>query len=415
MSNSPNTVATMAGLLKPTFSTTLPKLFSETSLLQKRFGWSDEALVGDKYRIPLTVKLPWGFTPGGAAGAVVTYEDARNGVTVNSEVDSYAGFLIEQASATVLDRAAKAGPAAFKAAAAQIGQNMAIQQRNINEMQILHGQTGLMTVGAAVAGQVITVSDETWSDGLASVLEGAVIDVFSDLVGTVRQAALVVSAVDLDAKTLTVTGTTTGITTSDVIFLQKCQTATTGVMMEPVGIYKQISAQTGTVFGVNKATYSSYRGRVSATTGTLTAGKLLTLASKIVSRGFQGKLIALMSPKAHATLNAANMAARMFDSSYSVTKASNGSEDLTFKGKGVEIECLVHPYAHDGRILMFPAAEGYVKRGGAVDLSFQIPSSDLEYILPIATTSAVQFQCRSDFFFVLTQVNWTGVMTGITY
>lgn len=414
MANAAENFTTNAGLLKPVFGEAI-NLMPEVALYQKWFPYSASEKTGKYYEFPFIVKYPWGLTMAGNTGALIALEDPRNGQTVDCQIDSYEQVLRNQASYALLDRAAAQGEQAFKAANQLIAEMMAVQVRNIKEALMIHGQTGLMTAGAAVSGQVVTFSDETWSPGLASILEGAVVDFFQSDLSTVRQAGVVVASCDLDAKTITFTGTLTGITTGDVMFLQK-GLASGGTFAEQVGLYKQIAATTGTVFNINKATYSAYRGSVTSTVGAITPGKLLKAASKIINKGFvKGTLKAVMPPITFGELNALAMANRVFDKSYSTTVSENGSDGLKFHSNGVTIDCVAHPFYQEGKVILHPENPAWFKNSGAVDVSFKIPGSTMEYVVPIAGYTGVEYQGRWDSYFAALRPNWCGVMTGVTH
>ncbi len=414
MTNSAENLTTSAGLLKPVFGE-LENLLPEVAWYQNEYKFSQEAAVGKYYEFPFIVKYPWGLTMAGSSGALTTLEDPRNGQTVDCQILSYEQVLRNQASYALLDRAAAAGPKAFKAAGALIGEMLAVQVRNVKEMTMIHGQTGLMTAGASVAGQVVTFSDETWSPGLAAVLEGAQVDFFQSDLSTSRALAVTVASCDLDAKTITFTGTVAGIVSGDVMFL-KGSLAAGGAFSEQVGLYRQVTAQTGTILNIDKALYSAYRGSVTASVGAITPGKLLKHVAKSISKGFvKGKMYAVMAPSTFSDLNALAMAGRVFDSSYSTKVSENGSDGLIYHNNGVSVECIAHPFFHDGKIITHPAEKAWMKNGGALDVSFKIPGAQLEYILPIAGSTGVEFQGRWDSFFASLRPNWCGAMTGITH
>lgn len=401
----------MAGVLKPVFAKQLIKLLPESAILQRRFPFSDEARLGDSYQVPLLLKNPQGVTLAGSAGDVVTLNSPLNSKTENAKILSFETVWRDQASYGFLDRAMEQGQGSFVKAITFLGQNLASQARNLNEAALLWGQMGIATV-SGLASQVITVTDDSFAPGILALLEGAVIDVYQADLSTSRQLGLVVTGVDLDAKTITVTGVTTGIVNTDVVFI-KGGCAGSGNFNEMVGLWKQCSATTGSIFGIAKQTYSAYRGSVMTSVGPLTAGKLLTGAAKAVARGFQGKLIAIMSPKSYAVLNANSMAQRMFDGSYSTAKATNGTDALEYKSNGVTVEPLAHPMMHEGKVLVVP--EEYVKRGGAKDVSFAIPGTSDQFLLPVQGSNAVELQCSLDQFIFAERPSWTVAMSGITY
>jgi hypothetical protein len=402
----------LAGLLKPTFSKTIPSMLPEAAICQERWKFAEEARVGDQFWQPMLLQPPQGLTPVGASPGVVSMNAAIASKTAFAKISSYENVLRDQISYGALDRAREEGKTAFANSLKFVGANLAMQLRNYNEMSLLFGQTGILSV-ASLASQVITISDDSWSPAIAGLLENAIIDVYQSDLSTSRQLGLVVTAVDLENKTLTVTGTTTGIVSTDVIF-PKGACAGSGSFNEQLGLWGQISTTSGNVFSLSKTTYSAYRGNVFSTVGPLTPGKLLKWAARIQARGFaKGKLLAFMSPRAFAALDALSMSQRVLDDSYSASVVRNGADSLEYRFNSLVIEPVSHPFFHEGKLLMTP--DNYIVRSGAKDIDMKVPGSAMEYFLPMLDSTGVQLQASSDVFIFAQRPNWSAAVSGITY
>jgi hypothetical protein len=257
-------------------------------------------------------------------------------------------------------------------------------------------------------------------------LEGGYVDLYqSDLATPVTNAqAVKVSAVDIDAGTITVVtpSNPTSNVAGYVIFLRGANAS--GTFAEMVGLRKQIGATTGTVFNIAKATYSAWRGNLVTSIGTFGAGPLLNCAAKAKNRGYMGRLVAIVSPNAYAVLNSQMVSQQVFDQSYSMSKTKEGTDSIELRGgNGVVIEVMEHSMQALGEVLCYPkeyckrigsAMEGSNEKGDR-DISFRIPGAQLEYILPVANKTAVEYQCRSDQQIFVSRPAWSVLGTGITY
>ncbi len=428
MASNPTDVSDLVGFLKPVFGK-LQLLLPEEALLQRTFPFSAGDLVGKYFEEPVQVRTSWGVTFAGSSGDTVDLADALPSKTESAQVTPFLTVLRDQISYGLLDRGGggDAGKRAFMSTGAYVGKNLTTQLRRLLEISMMSGQQGIGTIASTTGttSQVWTISAATLRHGVVSILEGAYVDLYqSDLATPVTNAqALLCTAVDVDGGTITVTSASSPTTNvaGYVIFLAGANSS--GTFAEMVGLRKQVSLTTGTVFNIAKQTYSAWRGNVTATIGAWSAGALLAMASKAINRGFQGAMVAVMSPKAWNVLNSRVISQQVFDASYSASKISEGTDKIVIKGNGVTIDCISHSYQADGECLLLP--KEYVKRIGSAmegsengedrDISFAIPGSAMKYLQPVANKTAVEMQCRSDQAIYIQRPAWAVLGSGIAY
>ena len=131
-------------------------------------------------------------------------------------------------------------------------------------------------------------------------------------------------------------------------------------------------SNTGSLFGIDAATYDLWKGNVVTTTGQLTMAKVLSAVAKAVQRGLDEKATVLVNPATWADL-ASNLAAlRRFDGSYSRKKAENGSEKLEYISQNGVLAIVSYNIVKEGDCFIFP--EDKTIRIGARDLGLNDPT-----------------------------------------
>lgn len=417
------TVTQASGLLKPVFGK-LETLLSDGALLQKKYKLAEDVpLVGDRFEQPVLLRPPQGHSYAGSGGNVSDVNDPRAGKTEPAKVTPFLYLLTDWVSYSLFDRAKQGGQQAFVSAAEFQARALTLSARNNLEIQLLHGREGIGTVNAAISSHVITLTTASLSPGILSQLEGALIDVFQSDLSTKRALNLIVSAVDVDAGTVTVidAGMTgahsaaeddSGVTSTDVLFFAGAL-SNGGTFNEMYGIGKQLSASTGTYFNIDKASYNLWRASTMTSVGEFTPTTLVTAATKAMNRGFAaGKLLAIMAPRAWGVLNSALMVNEMWTDGKATMKRT-GAGEIEVQVGAISIECMAHPFQKQGQCYVIP--EQWFKRIGSVDLTFKVPGRDDEYLEPIQGKTGCQMQCRADFQGFVEKPAWAVHVSGITY
>lgn len=433
----------LAGMLKPVFGQ-LQWLLPEGVVLQKLVKFAAGDKVGQYFQEPVQVKTSWGVTFCGSDGAVVTLNQSIPSQTVSAQVTPYLTVLNDQVSYAMFDRGQEAGKTAFMATGAYVGKNLSMQLRRLLEMSMMCGQDGFATVdsySSSGTGSVVVTAPSA-RIGILSLLEGAALDVIrsTNVIadGSNASNSTGIKVLSVDIATLTITfaalpyigSSAASPAAGDVLFLHGAAGPTTGnaatavSFMEMVGLRKQISATTGTIFNINKATYQAYRGNVVSTFGPISAGSILAAAAKAINRGFQGTFACILSPSAWSVLNSRNIGQQVFDSSYKTSNADLGTDAIVLRGQGVTVECYPSGFQADGELMLLPkenmkrigsAYENSGGENGDTDISFMIPGSTLRFIDPVQGVTAVKVETRSDQAIYLQKPAFGVLGTGVTY
>jgi hypothetical protein len=400
----------LSGFLKPVFGE-LQWLLPEDSLCQKTFAFNAANSVGQYFTEPLQVTTSWGVSFLGSDTSVQALNESVPSNTVPAQVTPYLTVLNDKISYGMFDRGARGREEGLHVdGCAYVGKNLAMQMRRILEisMPVRPGRLRHRRDVQLERHGSVVVTAASLRPGVLAILEGARIDVvrtgnlYANNGGSTSIAGIgiTVLAVDIDARTITFSalpfmgsGAAT-LAAGDILFLhgaagqapcgQQHPRRVAVSYMEMIGLRKQISATTGTIFAVNKATYLAVRGNTVTSIGPISAGAILKCVAKAVNRGLQGRAVCFISPTSWQELNSRNIAQQVFDQSYSPAKAEVGTDAIVLKrpgrdGRGVQPR-------DDARRRADDSAEGQreahrlglreLGADGDTDISFMIPGTN---------------------------------------
>lgn len=413
-----NTVSTLNGLFKTVYADKLLDLVPDYAVLQKKIPFvSADKETGNFYAQPVNLSHEQGFTYNGEAGSVVTLNAAINSTMKEAQVKGTEMILRTQITYTALSRASKAGPKAFKRASAWKVEDMNNSMRKRLEISMIYGQSSIGTVESITSASgsgTITISAATWAGGIWAGAENAAIDSFTSTTKNNSGGDIVITAVNSDTRTLSVTCTGTfsnECAAGDLLFFKGTNSGS-GTFTEMAGLQKIIE-NSSTLFNINAGTYSLWKGNTVSSVGQLTHAKVQDALARAVNKGLMDPVLLLVSPKGFATLNSDLAALRMFDSSYSVGEGKNGFEKLVFHSVNGPVEVVSHPLVKDGDAFILPVDS--VMRLGSVDLSFGVPGMDETFFTLVANTNAVELQCMADQAIFLEKPAHAVYLSGITY
>lgn len=375
-----NTISTLDGFFKTVYGDSHIDAVPENLYLVKNIDFRETEKIGRKFSVPVILSREHGVTYLASGDGVTTLNDSIAAVSKNVEVD---GSQIIMRGQIDYEAAAKASTtkAAFMNTTELLVQNLLESASNRLEIMFMYGGSGLGTV-SSLSSQEITLTAASWAVGIWAGMEGAVIDVYTSA-GAVRQAGLVIASVDVDNRKLTVTGTTTGIVSTDVIYFK-------GAKGKECSGLDAILSNTGSMFGIDAAAYSLWKPNTYAVGGALTMAKILSAVAKAVGRGLREDVDVLVSPVTWQALNSDQAALRKYDSSYSSSKSENGFEAIVYHGQNGKINVLSHAMVKEGEGFIFPKKR--VKRVGAQDLSFKTPGRKDEIFLHIPDKNAYELR-----------------------
>jgi len=388
-----------------------------SSVLQDIIPMAEDKL-GDSYRQSVVLTGEHGFTYNGSGGAVVTLNAPVQASIVEGNTS---GFEMIGASRITYAAASRgqSSKTAFKKTWDTVLLNLKKASSKRLELTLLAGQDGIAGV-TSLSSETATLKDPAeYSAAIIAGLEGCVVEVFIDrAASSTEHGATAGSTIDtLSLANGTLTSTSggfsggTAVDADDVIYFNGARTAS--AFNEPPGMRKIIS-NSGTLFGINSATYNLWAGNTKSSFGTPTMGKFLDGVTTMVERGLDEKVFLLVCPKTWEVLNADLAAMRKYDGSYSKAKAENGAQSIMYYGQVGEIEVRVHPFLWRGEAMLFP--KSVFKRVGSADLGMGVPGTDgRDVFFHVPSTNAVEARTFSDQALWCDAPSRCSLVSGITY
>jgi hypothetical protein len=399
---------------KQAYGERLQDLVPETDILYRndRIKFVDKkGREGQAFNQPVLVSLPSSATWG------------LNAPTLNADIAmqvqtaTVTGSAITMRDVLSYDAAARSvgSTAAFEATVGLVLRTLFKAHAKFAEIDLLYGN-GPITYGNNVAvfsssavvtssaNAAVTVSYATWAPAMLSGFENAAMDAYETGVGKINtNAALQIVSVNVVPASSTVGGVVIfSGNSSDISAL--VSTNGTNVDFYWFGAYGNnmvgisgILQNTGSLFGINAATYSLWQSNVYNCSSTqLTFSKLQLAAALAVSRGLDESLLSLVSPATFADLVNEMAGARRYDSSYSSKKNENGSEALTYWGPNGKIEVVPHMYVHQGEAFLVPPSD-LMKVGPLDHITPTLPGIDGDIFFQSPTAASYEIRLFSDF------------------
>ena len=352
----------------------------ESRVIIKNVEFDKATLVGNAFHTPVILSDEAGFTY--AANNAGNY--ALNGpISLNvpdAQVRPAQITLVSQIAYDALSQSLGSG-AAFLSATKLITKRMIDSMSKRVELAALYAGKGLgataLTGSSSVSAtsEIVAFTQQSWSDGIWAGTVNNQVQFYNGvtLISSGADSVFTITAVNPTLRTLTVSGSATGITalntnvvttpiTLDIYFNSAFGNEMTGI--------DKILTNTGTLFNIDAAVYDLWKSNVlDNSAGKLTFLSLQNAVAVAVGRGLDTTVDVLINPKVWANLVTSQSGARRFDSSYKKAVMENGAEKLTF-------------YSQNGTMNITPSL--YVKEGDAFILPFdtyqRIGSMDIEFM-----------------------------------
>ncbi len=427
------TTTTLNGLYKEVYADKIKDLVPESDVLLKMDNFvSKEQREGNKYHQPVVLALPTGATWGvGVVTLVNAIASQLGDAQVQGSAITHRDLLAYDAAA----KAAKGGKQSFAEATSLIVKNLVKATSKFLELDLLYGGGSSPAAGNSIAQQttsantnvttqVITISYATWAPAVFSGMEnsqivfytsaGALVSSGVDSVFTIT-ATNVVPASSTVGGTITVTGTTTGIT---ALNLQAAATLdiywNTAYGNSMLGLRSILSTTSGTLFNISMTNYSLWQSNVFAVGSTqLTFGKLQAALALGVNRGLESDSMTLVSPPTFANLVDEQAGARLYDSSYDGEKGKNGFKKLQFFGPNGINTIQVHIFCHQGEAYIFPEDE-LIRMGPVENVTNTLPGMPGDFFVQSQTYAAYELRCYANQAIFLEAPAHGIILTGIT-
>lgn len=407
-----NTAATLA-MTKKVYGEDLSKLKFELGIVGELLPFAEKAKLGDTYQYLMALANEHGFTYNGTSGSVVTLNDAIAGLAKQAAVSAYEYFGKARIASRIVHDAAASGPAAFGDATGTLLNNLMASAEYRQEHSLIYGQQALCKVSSNSSG-VLTITDATWSAALVDGLEGAVLEAFDGLAASATQdnGDLTVTAVDLDAKTITVSGTSAAVDGNSYLWFKGTRTAT--AFNEMAGLWKLASTVTGTVNGIDVGAYSRARPNVKSSFGNPTVASFLSAVSKLTGRRVRKKELNLLLPVPAFDRIALDIQSnRRYDGAKK--SAIAGYEAIELASSLGMTRFIPHPMLRDGDALAFTSKNGF--RTGSKELGWEKgPTGDsADLWIPISTNNSYEVRVSAIEAPAFLRPHEVLSITGITY
>lgn len=365
--------------------------------------------LGDKFNAPVKVQSGQGYTYN-TDGSAFALNPAVALQMENALVPAFSLLRRDNISYTAISRSA--GKNSFGKAVDITLNDMTEGAGFRLESTYLHGTQGIGQNGSAdtnidTTHTTINLSAATWATGIWASALNAQVQFFlasnGNLVSSGADSVFTVTAVNFTAFTVTVSGTTTGISALDTasaatmnIYFNGAATNGNTTWVEGVGLMA-IAGNLGTLFSINSATFPLWQGNVySASSAPLTFGKLQKAITLPGDKGLMGEDCTTLVPlTTFADLLTEQAAARRYGDVKS-KKMDNGADAIEFYSPSGTMDIVPHPLVKRGQACIYPTDS--ITRIGSSDLTFQLPgtSTDSYLQVPLADSAGYQVRIWSD-------------------
>jgi hypothetical protein len=412
------TVAKLNGLFKYVFGEGPINLIPQNTKLLRAIPLQKSKPLGRSYIFPVIVADEQGATFN-TDGSAFALNDAVSMQTEEATVQGveivYRGSISYKAvSAAINDSQAFANALALKV------ERLSESHARAAEFQLLYGGSGMGDVsgvtGTSGGTATVQVTDATWGDGIWTGSAGMKLDFYrADDSTKINSGALSITSVDYANNRVSVSGAQADIVslTGASAYLNYKIYKFGAKGKEMVGINKILTA-TGTLFGIDTASYDLFKPTSYSTTGALTFAKIQTAVVQAVGRGLMEDVICYLSPKQWSVLAADQASLRMYDQSYNPNKLEQGwkPDAISFYAANGRITVEPHPLVKNGDGFILPINR--FKRVGSTDITFQRPGRKDDFFRDLEDVAGYELRTYSDFAIVCEAPSRCVKITGFT-
>jgi hypothetical protein len=405
-----NSPVTLAGDFKNLYKESgLVEAIPNWAIVQDRFAFSQAESTGEFYVFGVVLQREHGFSyaPSSGANTLVTMNAAVAGYIGQAKVEGFAIYLRSRLDYAAAAKASAKGKKAFAQAYAAVLKNMKESHVFRLECSLLYGRDGLGVVESNTSGALL-ITAATWASGTWAGMKDAILEAWTAVSDTATQhnGDLTISAVDVGARTVTVTGTSAAVVANDILYFKGARTATGH--NECAGLYR-ILTNTGSLFNISASSYQLWAANAYAVGGNLSLTAIMQAAAVGMVFGLE-KGILLCAPDKFAQLASDEAALRRYIQDSRETK--RGVKGISFLLGSVDVEIVPHPLVRGGSAMLLN--ESSIHRIGATDITFGMPGSGEKMEVHVTDTTALEMRSMSDQAIFSEAPATCVLMTGIT-
>jgi hypothetical protein len=413
-----NSTATLAGNFKQIYGDNILDLIPTLTRITKMLDFQYAEALGDQFNQPVDLSQEHGVTYAAANTENIVLLDPTAGQMANALVNGSQIYARSRVNYEAMVKANAAGQKAFAKATAHIVKRLTNAAGKRLEAMMLHGRRGwgsLSSVSGSSTTRAWVLTEASWAAGLWAGAKNMTLDVFAaDYTGSKvnSNAKVVVVSVDIDNRTLNVSGNATDLTAITAGMHLFPETASPST--ECAGI-DAIIRNTGTLFNISASDYELWKGHVVSSVGRPTMAGFLGGVRRAVELGLVEDVTAIVSPKCFEVLNDDVAALRRQDSSYSTKEGVNGVEEIKYHGQSGVLTIMPHLFQKDGQAHIIAPSEW--RRIGATDLTFISRGANGEdkLVLELPNSPAAEMRCMFHGAVFCEAPARSVVLTGISY
>jgi hypothetical protein len=416
MADSANDFSTLNGMFKMRYADHIGRVTPKCSILSKLITFDKKDVLGNEYNYPVTLSNEWGVTFAGGQEGLITLNSA---VAAQMENAQLFGQSIYMQSVVTYNAAmaAKAGnEVAFDSIVGNTVWNLKQNAVRILEIELLYGQTGFGQVASSSSNTsttaVLVMPASSFSAAIVSNLNNALINFYngSSLISSGNDSIFTITSVSTQNLTITVTGTSTGITALLAALPGTLDIYLNGAYGTEMAGLKKIMQNTGTLFSIDASIYNLWQANTYTVSGQLTRGDLNNAVALAVGRGLDEDVIVLVNPITFADLNTTEAGSRVYPTAGG--EAINGFDRIEFYSSNGKMKIVPHLFVKQGDAFILPVKTA--KRIGSTDWTFNIPGApDGEFFLHLPTQNGYVLRLFSNQALILEEPAKTVYISGI--
>jgi len=360
-------------------------LLPDNIKLYKMIGFNSRDLAGDAVKTGVVVARSNGFTFGGQQNAAYKLGGVAPMQTRTAFIRPNSIVLQELIASTAATRGMSSAQA-FTDVIGLVIENMMESFASCVEQSLIYGGSSLAlfssyTTSGLPTNQVkFTVTDAEWAVGNWVGFEKGVYNFVDKSTGLVigstdplsEDATAILEYVDTDSYQLTFSFNTAGFTALTAVSSSNLEVYRRGAYNQDMYGLDRITANTGTLFGINAAEFTLWKSTQYGITGSLTTGKLNQGIARMVGKGLSEDIELLVNPITWTDMAQDVLAQRLFDSSYDSGKAVLGAAKLEFVSQSGKVTVIPHNMVKQGKAYMGPISKR-MERTGSTDITMNQP------------------------------------------
>lgn len=367
MATSHSISSTLDGWFKQVYANNEIDLTTGLTWVMDNVPFKKEKKLGKVFSKPVVLANENGITQGLYTDGETALNNVATSVTDEAQVNAV--WFINQSSIPkhLLERATAAGPAAYGELGGQVLKKLGNGLAHRLEVNMRYDGLGLGILesdpGDQSTSYTLTFTKASWAPHIWKDCIGAEVDVVPDDSGVPHAsnkrntAACTITAVSMSARTITVSCTADELdaaTTGDHVVWRNSQGKTmTGIA--------SILSNSGSLFGINGATYPQWAGNaVAAGSAVMTYELIDEAVVRCIEKGLDTDQVQLLvNPHSFKDLREGVLSQFRFNSN----DVKQGARRLSFACGGVEVEVVADGYCKRGEAHLAPFKKHFMRIG----------------------------------------------------